>query len=134
MIRDAELDALPVIDETGGLVICADPMLGTVFANLMDNTIRHGESATRIRLSCRPEENGDITLIWEDNGVGIPAGEKERIFERNVGKNTGLGLFLIQEILSITGIGIIETGEEGRGARFEMRVLREACRVDREEA
>jgi signal transduction histidine kinase len=59
-------------------------------------------------------------LIIEDNGIGIPADLKEQIFERGYGKNTGLGLFLIREILSINGASITETGTEGTGARFEI--------------
>jgi len=123
------LQGLPVENEAGDLVVYADPMLATVFSNLMDNTLRHGESATRVRVRYRSEENGDLILIWEDDGAGVPAGEKERIFHRGVGKNTGLGLFLIREILAITGIGIAETGEPGKGARFEMRVPPGAYRV-----
>ncbi|HRT12788.1 MAG TPA: ATP-binding protein, partial [Methanoculleus sp.] len=122
VIRSASVQGLPVEDETGDLVVYADPMLSTVFSNLMDNSIRHGESATRVRVWSYPGENGDLVLVWEDNGVGVPLEEKERIFERDVGKNTGLGLFLIREILAITGISITETGEPGKGARFEMRV------------
>lgn len=128
-IQSASPQGLPVENEAGDLVIYADPMLSTVFANLMDNTLRHGESTTRTRIWYRPEENGDLTLVWEDNGVGVPAGEKERIFHRGVGKNTGLGLFLIREILAITGISIAETGEFGTGARFEMLVPSGAYRV-----
>ncbi len=128
-IRKEALHGRPVDDEAGNLVIYADPMLAAAFSNLMDNTIRHGESATRVRVWYRPEENGDLTLVWEDDGVGIPAEEKERIFERNVGKNTGLGLFLIREILGITGISITETGEPGKGARFEMLIPHGAYRL-----
>lgn len=129
LIRSAVHQDLPVDDETRDLVIYADPMLETVFANLMDNTLRHGESATGVRVRYRLEENGDLTLIWEDDGVGIPVEEKERIFQRGVGKNTGLGLFLIREILAITGINIAETGEPGKGARFEMLVPRGAYKI-----
>ena len=46
----------------------------------------------------------------------------ERIFERGYGKNTGLGVFLSREILSITGITITENGVPGKGARFEITV------------
>lgn len=127
-IGRAALLGLPVDDATGDLSIYADPMLATVFVNLMDNTLRHGESATRARIRYRPEVNGDLTLIWEDDGIGIPPGEKERIFERCFGRNTGFGLYLIREILGITGIGIIEAGEPGKGARFEMCVPHGAYR------
>ncbi len=44
------------------------------------------------------------------------------LFSRGFGHNTGLGLFLSREILAITGITISETGETGRGARFEIVV------------
>jgi len=128
-IHTEVLHWLPIENEAGDLVVYADPMLSTVFANLMDNTVRHGESATRVRVRYRPEENGDLTLIWEDDGTGIPAEDKERIFNQGFGKNTGLGLFLIREILGITGITIAERGEPGKGARFEMRVPRGAFRV-----
>jgi signal transduction histidine kinase len=47
---------------------------------------------------------------------------KGKLFTRNVGRNTGLGLFLTREILAITGIAIRETGEAGKGARFEIVV------------
>ncbi|ABN56805.1 multi-sensor signal transduction histidine kinase [Methanoculleus marisnigri JR1] len=123
------LHGLPVENEAGDLAVYADPMLATVFSNLMDNTIRHGESVTRVCVRYHPGESGDLTLIWEDDGAGVPAGEKERIFHRGVGKNTGLGLFLIREILGITGIRITETGEPGNGARFEMLVPRGMYRV-----
>ncbi|WP_292519637.1 PAS domain S-box protein [Methanoculleus sp.] len=129
VIQTAALHGLPVDDEAGDLTVYADPMLATVFSNLMDNTVRHGESATRVRVWYRPEENGGLTLVWEDNGAGIPAEEKERIFYRGVGKNTGLGLFLIREILGITGISITETGEPGKGARFELLVPRGGYRI-----
>ena len=60
--------------------------------------------------------------MCEDDGDGIIAEEKEKIFERGLGKNTGLGLALSREILAITGITIRETGVSGKGARFEMVV------------
>ena len=63
-----------------------------------------------------------LNLIFEDDGAGIPKNENEKIFQRGFGKNTGLGLFLCREILSITGITIKETGEPGKGARFEIFV------------
>ena len=63
-----------------------------------------------------------VRELREDDGVGVAADEKEKIFDRGFGKNTGLGLFLAREILSITGITICETGQPGKGARFEMTV------------
>ena len=59
-----------------------------------------------------------MRLVYEDDGVGIPRAEKERVFVREYGKHSGLGLFFSREILAITGMEIQECGTEGVGARF----------------
>lgn len=111
-----------------GIEIFADPMVERVFYNLLDNSVCHGERVTEIRVSAHP--SGDtLVIVWEDNGIGVATGEKVRIFERGVGKHTGLGLFLVREILSLTGMTIRETGIPGQGARFEIVVPAEKFRV-----
>ncbi len=104
-----------------GISVYADPLLSSVFYNLLENAVRHGRTVTEIRVTAVPD-GGGIRIVWEDNGVGVPIEHKERIFERGFGSHTGLGLFLVKEILSITGITIRETGEPGEGARFEILV------------
>lgn len=121
-------DPVVLRNEVGDLEIYADLMLDRVFPNLVENSLRHGGHVTEIRLHTRNGTDG-LTLFFEDNGIGIPAEEKEMIFERGYGKNTGLGLFLAREILDITGITIRETGEPGRGARFEITVPRGVYRT-----
>jgi PAS domain S-box-containing protein len=101
--------------------VFADPMLEKAIANLLDNATAHGNGITAIRISFQ-HQNGDGVIVLEDDGVGVPAAQKEEIFDRGVGKNTGLGLFLTREILGITGISIRECGEEGKGARFVIAV------------
>ena len=68
------------------------------------------------------ESKDKLTIIYEDNGRGVSDDEKEKIFMRGYGKNTGYGLFLIREIVSITGCTITERGISGEGARFEIEV------------
>ncbi|MEI7648110.1 MAG: PAS domain-containing sensor histidine kinase [Methanomicrobiales archaeon] len=114
-------------DLPAGTEIFADPLVVKVFYNLMDNAVRYGGKISTIRFSFK-ECDGDQILVCEDDGDGVVAEEKERIFERGFGKNTGMGLALSQEILSITGINISETGEPGKGARFEMLVPKGAYR------
>jgi PAS domain S-box-containing protein len=107
--------------------IYADPLLEKVFYNLIDNSIRHGEHVTQIAI--RSEEcNDSLDLIVEDDGIGIPLTEKERIFRREYFKHTGFGLFLSREILAITNLMVREEGVPGKGARFIIHVPREAYR------
>ncbi len=96
-------------------------MLSAVFSNLLDNSIRHGQRVTRISIFTYEAEN-NLIILWEDNGVGIITEDKENIFERGFGMNTGIGLFLVREILAFTSITIREIGEPGKGARFELTV------------
>jgi signal transduction histidine kinase len=108
--------------------IQADPMLVRVFENFLDNSLRHGGHVTRITVSSA-EEDGVLKIRWEDNGVGVPAGEKEKIFKQGYGRHTGLGLFLVREILSLTGMTVRENGEPGKGARFEIIVPQDRFRA-----
>lgn len=110
-----------------GLEVYADKMFEMVISNLYDNSIRHGGIITYIRVATR-NEHGKLVIVWEDDGNGIPDTDKEKIFERGYGKNSGLGLFLIREILSITGMTIKETGTLGTGARFEISIPNGAYR------
>jgi len=110
------------------LEVYADPMLEKVFYNLIDNSLRYGGgNMTAIRLTAK--ETGEaLRIIYEDDGVGISADDKKQLFTKGFGKNTGLGLFISREILKITGITITETGEPGKGVRFEITVPKQAYR------
>ncbi len=109
----------------------ADSLVVKVFYNLMENAIRHGGKVTTIRFFTEERDGANI-IVCEDDGDGIIPGEKEAIFDRGFGRNTGLGLFLAREILDITGIKISETGEPGIGARFEIAVPKGAFRLSDE--
>jgi len=105
----------------GNLELYADLLLERVFYNIVDNTLRHGQKETKIRFSSQETSEG-LTIFCHDDGVGVPASVKEGIFKREYYRNTGFGLFLVAEILNMTELSIVETGEPGSGARFEIRV------------
>jgi signal transduction histidine kinase len=100
------------------LEIFADPLLPKVFENLLDNVLRHGKHVTKLSIHYEIQPDNQLMLVWEDDGIGIADEAKTRIFEWGYGKNTGLGLFLIKEILSLSNITIYEAGISGKGARF----------------
>ncbi len=111
-----------------GLEVFGDPLLEKVFYNLIDNALRYGgERLTTLRIASR-ENDGGLVISFHDDGMGIPDADKDLLFTKGFGKNTGLGLFLSREILSITGITITENGVPGTGARFEITVPKGAYR------
>jgi signal transduction histidine kinase len=88
--------------------------------NLIENSLRHGEHVTEIRITFSVEDENNGILTFKDNGVGVPDEDKERIFDMGFGKNTGLGLFLTREILDLSDIKIHECGQFGQGAQFDL--------------
>jgi signal transduction histidine kinase len=102
-------------------------MLEKVFFNIMENSQRHADAHELNIVFQRNGDDGEI--IISDDGKGIPENEKEFIFKRGYGKNTGFGLYLSREILDITGIKIVENGKEGEGARFVITIPPKKYRV-----
>jgi PAS domain S-box-containing protein len=97
------------VDETE---VFADPMLEKVFHNLVDNAIRHGKAS---RISIRTEDRGnELRVIVEDDGMGISQERRKALFE----PSAGYGLHFSRELVSITGVDIVEESEGGEGARF----------------
>jgi signal transduction histidine kinase len=128
-IEEADIRGIRVTDLTRGASVYADPLFEKVFANLFENTRRHSGSASEIRISVIRNDTGFV-LVVEDNGTGIPSDEKPKVFERGYGKGTGWGLFLAMEILLFTGMTIAETGEPGKGTRFEIRIPHDHFRLE----
>ena len=103
-----------------GLEIFADLLLEKVFYNLIDNALRYGGPAmTTIRFTAL-RAGDSMEIVCEDDGLGISGETRKNLFRRGFGNHTGYGLFLIREILSISGLTITENSKPGSGARFEI--------------
>jgi signal transduction histidine kinase len=122
-----------IIADTGTASMLADPLLDRVFHYLFDNTLQNGETVTGITISL--QQTGPSGLLFvENNGVSIPATDKQKIFERGYGKEASWGLFLAREILAATDMTITETGEPGKGVRFVITLPPGSFRLDGEDS
>jgi two-component system phosphate regulon sensor histidine kinase PhoR len=101
--------------------------LGQVFANLVHNAVKFSppDSTVTVRVSA----TGDgVSASVADRGIGIPAGDLPRIFERfykadrsrAAGGGTGLGLAIARHIVDGHGGRLTVESEEGAGATFTM--------------
>jgi signal transduction histidine kinase len=126
-----EIGSLKFRMEIANLEVYCDPVIEKVFSHLIENTQKHGKTATEIRISCE-ETTGGLLLLYEDDGIGIPVQKKKDLFLRGVGSETGFSLFFVHDILEISDMGIRETGEPGKGVRFEISVPRGPYRMLRE--
>lgn len=95
---------------------------GEMIANLLDNAIRYGRQGGRIAIQIA-DASGRVEI--EDDGPGIPAGDRERVFERfyRLPENTdkegsGLGLSIVQALGRRMGATVnLETPASGRGLK-----------------
>jgi signal transduction histidine kinase len=110
-------------------------LLQQVVRNLADNAARHATG--RVAFTTRVDASG-ATLIVDDDGAGVPAGDRERVFERFVRLDdarardtggSGLGLAIVREIVAAHGgSAAIEESPLG-GARVVVRLPAEAASI-----
>jgi PAS domain S-box-containing protein len=113
-----------VINSCQGLNVLADSILRQLFYNFIDNTKKYGKKITEIRIHYEIEKSGDLRLYYEDNGVGISAENKPKLFKKgfSTGGSTGFGLFLVKKIIDSYGWTILEEGEPGEGVKFTILI------------
>lgn len=130
------------IDIPADLRVCADPQrLQQVFINLIQNAFDAG--ARRVDVSARPAVTADwppagaglvvgeragreaVLMAVEDDGPGIPAERLDHIFDpffttREPGEGTGLGLYIVGEIVQEQGGALAVSSSPDGGARFAL--------------
>ena len=107
-----------------------DERLGQVLVNLLHNAVKFSSDGGTVTVIAR-RLDGDIVVSVADRGIGLPAGDLDRVFERFYkvdrarvrGKGgTGLGLAIARHIVEGHGGRIWVASEEGRGATFSFAI------------
>jgi PAS domain S-box-containing protein len=119
----SNLGTVKVVNECQGLVVVADSLLKQLFYNFVDNSLKHGEKVTQIRLHYTKDDDG-VKLFYEDNGVGVSKSNKPKLFDVGftTGKGSGLGLYLVKKMMDVYGWTITEEGEPDKGAKFTITI------------
>ena len=118
-------------DEAASALVLVDPrVLDRVLHTLLENADAYGGGATGVAVELGA---GEVCVHVDDEGPGVPEGERDRIFERfargvhgerrTTADGSGLGLSLARENARALG-GRLEVGDNpaGRGARFTLRL------------
>ncbi|HUK85115.1 MAG TPA: ATP-binding protein, partial [Candidatus Acidoferrum sp.] len=113
-----------IFNECQGLTVLADSFLSQLFYNLIDNTRKYGKKTKTIKIRYEKTGQENLRLIYEDDGVGILANDKSKLFKEgfSTGGSTGFGLFLISKMMDVYGWNIIEEGEQGKGVKFTISI------------
>jgi PAS domain S-box-containing protein len=111
---------------TPAVALADEDKLRQVLVNLLDNAIKYSPDGGDVVVELAGG-HGRVRLAVRDHGLGIPADEQERIFEkfyrldpaltRGVG-GSGLGLFISRELVSRMGGSLTVRSEAGEGASF----------------
>jgi len=124
------------VDVTADATVLGDEVaLRTLIRNLLDNAIRYTEAggniAVRVRVEVDVSGRGWVVLAVQDDGVGIPAADQRRIFERfyRVDKarsretgGTGLGLSIVRHVAERHGGKVEVASTLGSGSTFTVRI------------
>jgi len=135
LVRDLPTDdTLLVRGDTG--------KLRQVFDNLLSNAIKFTAPGGEIRVDASRSSEGWIRCAVQDNGIGIPAPEMARIFERfyqagparrgqeGAMSSAGVGLAIVREIVRLHLGDVVVQSTEDQGSRFEIRLPRAARTED----
>ncbi len=103
-------------------------LLSQAVSNLLSNAIKYSPAGGPITIKAWVE-NSDVVVTVTDKGIGIPAGDLARLFERyyrggNVSGvvGTGVGLYLVKIVVDLHKGSIAVESKEGEGSRFIMRL------------
>ncbi|MEF8835195.1 MAG: hybrid sensor histidine kinase/response regulator [Candidatus Thermoplasmatota archaeon] len=120
LLEDIKLDIR--MDDQEHSKVKGGALLKEVFSNIIENAVKYSDG-DEIRISTKESDTGVICSI-EDNGDGIPDGEKEKIFQKGYttdgNGSMGLGLFLVKKILEMYDGNIEVKDSELGGARFNV--------------
>jgi len=111
--------------------VAADPdKVRQVIANLVDNAVKYSPDGGVVKVAIDPDER-HVRFRVRDEGLGIPSGERDRVFEkfyrldpnltRGVG-GTGLGLYICRGLVARMGGRISVESREGRGSTFTVEL------------
>lgn len=115
-------------------VLGDEERLHQVLSNLISNAIKYSPDGGQIMISGRYDQD-QIYLAVTDHGIGIPAGEHTRIFDRFYRVETalsrrtqgaGLGLYLVKSVIEAHGGQIWVSSSPGKGSTFVFTLPREA--------
>lgn len=133
---DAERNriTLTVAGASNTRVVGSARQLEVAVGNLVENAIAYSDAGARVVVAAHVQARADddyVEITVSDNGIGIPAAEVDRIFERfyrvdyarsRANGGTGLGLAIVKHIAAAHGGEVSVWSQVGHGSTFTIRI------------
>jgi two-component system, OmpR family, sensor histidine kinase SenX3 len=125
---------LTVAGVAGTRVLGSARQLGVAVGNLVENAMVYSDPGARVVVAAHVQARSDddyVEITVSDNGIGIPAAELDRIFERfyrvdyarsRANGGTGLGLAIVKHIAAIHGGDVSVWSQVGHGSTFTLKI------------
>jgi len=132
LVAEAKMIELVRGGDAGLLVAGSESQLVTALSNLLDNAVAYSPARTRVAVGVHLRDDG-VDISVSDQGVGIDAHDRERIFERFYRADparsretggTGLGLAIVKHIVNNHGGEVTVWSEPSSGSTFTIRLPR----------
>lgn len=131
-IEAKKIDFNFVFDQEVGLLMLDKKLMAIVFQNLLSNAVKYTPAGGRVNLDIsKDKDKKNILITVEDTGIGIPQDQREKIFDKlfradNVRstdtEGTGLGLYIVREIMNNVDGKIWFESEENKGSKFYAQI------------
>ena len=122
---------ITLLDMPTGLLVRGDELqLASAIGNLVENAVKYSHAGDAVQVRVRVDDAA-VEVMVADQGVGIPARDLDRVFERfyRVDKarsretgGTGLGLSIVRHVATNHGGEVLVSSQEGEGSTFVLRL------------
>lgn len=137
ILNDSVVDQQMLIKEKGikisGLsniprsikIKCDKAQMVQVFGNIISNAVKYSPLNSEVRIGVSKKNAGKVMVVISDSGMGIPKHQQFKLFEKffradnvsNVSTGSGLGLYLVKNLVELNGGKVKIESEEGKGTK-----------------
>jgi signal transduction histidine kinase len=121
------VDAAPAADSA----VLSDPVaLDRILDNLLSNAVKYSPEGGAIRVTVRRQDDRQVAILVADHGIGVPAGEREKIFapyyrgsNQHLATGTGVGLYICRELAGKMGGSLCHIANPLGGSIFQLLLV-----------
>jgi two-component system, OmpR family, sensor histidine kinase CiaH len=127
-VFEKDKERIKISSESNYFIDVDERVVSIIFSNLIENALKYSPQNAEVEITARQSGNL-VSVEFKDNGFGIPADEKQRVFEKfyRIGneetrstKGTGLGLYIVKNLCALHDIDVSVSDNKPKGTVFTL--------------